>query len=79
MCCQRAYRSTLALPVNENVFRMLEGEETGPACACPTVALYELYDLPGEGTTSDNTATSARGRLPSLDCRGGRCRDSEVR
>lgn len=39
------YRSTLALPVNENVFRMLEGKETGPARLSPTVALYELYDL----------------------------------
>jgi hypothetical protein len=39
-----SYRSTLALPVNENVFRMLEGRETGPARLSPTVALYELDD-----------------------------------
>ena len=44
-----SYRSTLALPVNENVFRMLEGKETGPACLSPTVALYELFDQPVDG------------------------------
>ena len=44
-----SYRSTLALPVNENVFRMLEGKETGPACLSPTVALYELFDQPLDG------------------------------
>jgi hypothetical protein len=44
-----SYRSTLALPVNENVFRMLEGKDAGPACPSPTVALYELYDLQFNG------------------------------
>ena len=38
----KSYKNTLALPVNENVFRMLEGRETGPARLSPTVALYEL-------------------------------------
>jgi hypothetical protein len=33
----------LALPVNENVFRMLEGEVVGPARKTPTVAVYELH------------------------------------
>jgi hypothetical protein len=42
----KSYKNTLALPVNENVFRMLEGRETGPALLSPTVALYELG---GEG------------------------------
>ena len=44
-----SYNSTLALPVNENVFRMLEGKETGPACVSPTVALYELRDRYDDG------------------------------
>jgi hypothetical protein len=44
-----SYRSTLALPVNENVFRMLEGKAAGPACLSPTVALYELYGLDADG------------------------------
>lgn len=43
------YRSTLALPVNENVFRMLDGKESGPASPSPTVALYELYELQDDG------------------------------
>ena len=33
----------LALPVNENVFRMLEGAVVGPARRTPTVAVYELH------------------------------------
>lgn len=32
----------LALPVNENVFRMLAGKDVGPARRTPTVAVYEL-------------------------------------
>ena len=44
-----SYKSTLALPVNENVFRMLEGKDAGPARLSPTVALYELYDLQEDG------------------------------
>jgi len=35
--------STVALPVNENVFSMLEGQVIGPAKPCRTVALYELH------------------------------------
>ena len=42
-------KSTLALPVNENVFRMLDGKESGPASPSPTVALYELYGLHDDG------------------------------
>jgi hypothetical protein len=38
----KSYKSTLALPVNENVFRMLDGQDAGPARPSPTVALYEL-------------------------------------
>ena len=33
---------TVALPVNDNVFRMLEGKLRGPAQPSRTVALYEL-------------------------------------
>lgn len=33
---------TVALPVNDNVFRMLDGKLRGPAVPSPTVALYEL-------------------------------------
>jgi hypothetical protein len=38
--------TTVALPVNENVFRMLDGEDRGPAQPCRTAALYRLqgYD-----------------------------------
>lgn len=35
--------STVALPVNDNVFRMLEGRLRGPVRPSRTVALYELY------------------------------------
>lgn len=35
---------TVALPVNENVFRMLEGQSRGPAQPTRTVALYERFD-----------------------------------
>jgi hypothetical protein len=38
----KSRNSTLALPVNENVFLMLDGRKTGPARLSPTVALYEL-------------------------------------
>lgn len=34
--------TTVALPVNENVFRMLDGQERGPARPCRTAALYRL-------------------------------------
>ena len=34
--------STVALPVNENVFRMLAGKTRGPARPSKTVAIYEL-------------------------------------
>lgn len=34
---------TVALPVNENVFRMLDGKLRGPAQPSRTVALYELH------------------------------------
>jgi hypothetical protein len=34
--------STVALPVNDNVFRMLHGKLRGPARPSRTVALYEL-------------------------------------
>lgn len=39
--------STVALPVNENVFRMLDGRRRGPAVASRNVALYELYHRNG--------------------------------
>jgi len=32
----------VALPINENVFRMLDGQGRGPAAPSQTVALYEL-------------------------------------
>jgi hypothetical protein len=34
--------TTVALPVNENVFRMLDGESRGPVSPCRTAALYQL-------------------------------------
>jgi len=34
--------STVALPVNDNVFRMLHGQHRGPAVPTRSVALYEL-------------------------------------
>ena len=40
--------STVALPVNDNVFRMLAGRRRGPACESRNVALYELYRRNGE-------------------------------
>ena len=33
---------TVALPVNDNVFCMLDGRVAGPARPCRSVALYEL-------------------------------------
>lgn len=35
----------LALPVNDNVFRMLAGIDVGPARRTPTVAIYELSPI----------------------------------
>jgi hypothetical protein len=34
---------TAAIPVNENVFRMLDGQPRGPARPSRTFALYELH------------------------------------
>lgn len=39
--------STVALPVNDNVFRMLDGRRRGPAVASRNVALYELHHRGG--------------------------------
>ncbi|MGE0758976.1 MAG: hypothetical protein AB7O38_18300 [Pirellulaceae bacterium] len=38
---------TAAIPVNENVFRMLDGKPRGPARPSKTFALYELRRSPG--------------------------------
>jgi hypothetical protein len=32
----------IALPINANVFRMLDGQQTGPAAPARTVAFYKL-------------------------------------
>lgn len=39
--------STVALPINDNVFRMLAGRRRGPASESRNVALYELFGREG--------------------------------
>ena len=38
----------VALPVNENVFLMLDGKSRGPAAPSRTVAIYDLQDKDGD-------------------------------